>query len=135
FFYKNQEVAVIGGGNTAVEEALYLANICSKVTLVHRRDTFKSEKILIDRLMAKVADGKIVLKTNAVLDEVLGDAKGVTGMRLKFNDGKSEELALSGVFIAIGHKPNTDIFEGKLELEHGYIVTKSGRGSFATATS
>jgi thioredoxin reductase (NADPH) len=135
FFYKNQEVAVIGGGNTAVEEALYLANICSKVTLVHRRDTFKSEKILIDRLMAKVADGKIVLKTNAVLDEVLGDAKGVTRMRLKFNDGKSEELALSGVFIAIGHKPNTDIFEGKLELEHGYIVTKSGRTGFATATS
>jgi thioredoxin reductase (NADPH) len=102
---------------------------------VHRRDTFKSEKILIDRLMAKVADGKIMLKTNAVLDEVLGDAKGVTGMRLKFNDGKSEELALSGVFIAIGHKPNTDIFEGKLELEHGYVVTKSGRGGFATATS
>jgi thioredoxin reductase (NADPH) len=102
---------------------------------VHRRDTFKSEKILIDRLMAKVADGKIVLKTNAVLDEVLGDAKGVTGVQLKFNDGKSEELALSGVFIAIGHKPNTDIFEGKLELEHGYIVTKSGRTGFATATS
>ncbi|MDD3266584.1 MAG: thioredoxin-disulfide reductase [Burkholderiales bacterium] len=135
FFYKNQEVAVIGGGNTAVEEALYLANICSKVTLVHRRDTFKSEKILIDRLMKRVEEGKIELKLNANLDEVLGDDKGVTGMRLKFNDGKTEDITLRGVFVAIGHKPNTDIFEGKLDMEHGYIITKSGRNGFATATS
>lgn len=135
FFYKNQEVAVIGGGNTAVEEALYLANICSKVILVHRRDSFKSEKILIERLMDKVASGKIELKLNANLDEILGDAKGVNGVRLKFNDGSSEDVALSGVFIAIGHKPNTDIFEGKLALEHGYIITNAGRTGFATATS
>ncbi len=135
FFYKNQEVAVVGGGNTAVEEALYLANICSKVTLVHRRDTFKSEKILIDRLMAKVESGKIELKLNANLDEVLGDAKGVNAMRLKFNDGSTEDVNLSGVFIAIGHKPNTDIFEGKLAMEHGYLVTNAGRNGFATATS
>lgn len=135
FFYKNQEVAVIGGGNTAVEEALYLANICSKVTLVHRRDTFKSEKILIDRLMKRVEEGKIELKLNANLDEVLGDNKGVTGMRIKFNDGKTEDVTLRGVFIAIGHKPNTDIFDGKLDMEHGYIITKSGRNGFATATS
>lgn len=135
FFYKNQEVAVIGGGNTAVEEALYLANICSKVILVHRRDSFKSEKILIERLMDKVASGKIELKLNANLDEILGDAKGVNGMRLKFNDGSSEEITLSGVFIAIGHKPNTDIFEGKLALDHGYIITNAGRTGFATQTS
>ena len=135
FFYKNQEVAVIGGGNTAVEEALYLANICSKVILVHRRDMFKSEKILIDRLMAKVASGKIELKLNANLDEVLGDAKGVNAMRLKYNDGSTEDITLSGVFIAIGHKPNTDIFEGKLELDHGYIITNAGRTGFATQTS
>lgn len=135
FFYKNQEVAVIGGGNTAVEEALYLANICSKVILVHRRDSFKSEKILIERLMDKVASGKIELKLNANLDEILGDAKGVNGMRLKFNDGSSENIALSGVFIAIGHKPNTDIFEGKLALDHGYIITNAGRTGFATQTS
>lgn len=135
FFYKNREVAVIGGGNTAVEEALYLANICSKVTLVHRRDTFKSEKILIDRLMEKVKAGKIELKLNATLDEVLGDNAGVNGMRIKFNDGKTEQVNLHGVFIAIGHKPNTDIFEGQLQMEHGYIVTNSGRSGLATATS
>lgn len=135
FFYKNQEVAVIGGGNTAVEEALYLANICSKVILVHRRDTFKSEKILIDRLMKRVEEGKIELKLNATLDEVLGDDKGVTGMRLKFNEGNTEDITLRGVFIAIGHKPNTDIFEGKLDMDHGYIITNSGRNGFATATS
>ncbi len=135
FFYKNQEVAVIGGGNSAVEEALYLANICSKVTLVHRRETFKSEKILIERLMQKVADGKIELKLNANLDEVLGDDKGVNGIRIKYNDDRIEDIVLRGVFIAIGHKPNTDIFDGKLELDHGYIVTKSGRNGFATATS
>lgn len=135
FFYKNQEVAVVGGGNTAVEEALYLANICSKVTLIHRRETFRSEKILIDRLMKKVSEGKIELKLNAQVDEVLGDAKGVTGVRVKNNDNTLEELVVSGVFIAIGHKPNTDIFADQLELEHGYIVTKSGRHGNATATS
>lgn len=135
FFYKNQEVAVIGGGNTAVEEALYLANICSKVILVHRRDTFRSEKILIDRLMQKVQDGKIELKLNYTLDEILGNDKGVIGIRLKANSGGSEEINLSGVFIAIGHKPNTDIFVGQLELDQGYIITKAGREGYATATS
>lgn len=135
FFYKNQEVAVVGGGNTAVEEALYLANICSKVTLIHRRDTFRSEKILIDRLMHKVKDGKIVLKTNATVDEILGDDKGVNGVRINLNSGGQETLAVAGVFIAIGHKPNSDIFAGQLELDHGYIVTNSGRGGNATATS
>ena len=135
FFYKNQEVAVVGGGNTAVEEALYLANICSKVTLVHRRETFRSEKIMIDRLMEKVASGKIELQLNSQIDEVLGDAKGVTGIRVKLNDGSTKEITLRGVFIAIGHKPNTDIFEGKLEMDHGYIVTRSGRSGMATATS
>ncbi|PKO46204.1 MAG: thioredoxin-disulfide reductase [Betaproteobacteria bacterium HGW-Betaproteobacteria-22] len=136
FFYRNQEVAVIGGGNTAVEEALYLANIANKVTLVHRRDKFKAEAILVDKLMARVAEGKIVLETFSTLDEVLGDNTGVTGMRIKnVNDGTTKEIALQGVFIAIGHKPNTDIFEGQLEMEGGYIVTKMGRGGNATATS
>lgn len=135
FFYKNQEVAVVGGGNTAVEEALYLSNICSKVTLIHRRDSFKAEKIMIDRLYAKVQEGKIVLELNAQLDEVLGDQKGVNGIRIKYNDNTDKEIGLSGVFIAIGHKPNTDIFVGQLDMEHGYIVTKSGRDGFATATS
>jgi thioredoxin reductase (NADPH) len=136
FFYRNQEVAVIGGGNTAVEEALYLANIASKVTLVHRRDKFKAEAILVDKLNAKVAEGKIVLETFQTLDEVLGDDRGVTGMRLKnVNDGSTKEIKLMGVFIAIGHKPNTDIFEGQLEMEGGYIVTQMGRAGNATATS
>jgi len=136
FFYKGQKVAVIGGGNTAVEEALYLANIASHVTLVHRRDTFKSEKILIDHLMQKVADGKITLELNQELDEVLGDKTGVTGMRLKStNGGKTKDLALTGVFIDIGHKPNTDLFEGQLTLEGGYIVTQSGNAGNATATN
>ncbi|MDQ5921606.1 MAG: thioredoxin reductase [Pseudomonadota bacterium] len=135
FFYKNQDVAVVGGGNTAVEEALYLANICSNVTLVHRRDSFRSEKILIDRLMKKVKEGKIILKTNAQVDEILGNEQGVNGLRIKHNDGKLEELVVSGVFIAIGHKPNTDIFEGQLEMDHGYIVTKCGRNGSATHTS
>lgn len=136
FFYRNQEVAVIGGGNTAVEEALYLANIASKVTLVHRRDKFKAEAILVDKLNARVAEGKIVLETFQTLDEVLGDDSGVTGMRLKnVNDGTTKDIPLMGVFIAIGHKPNTDIFEGQLEMEGGYIVTQSGRGGNFTATS
>src|SRR5450830_1027163 len=136
FFYRNQEVAVIGGGNTAVEEALYLANIASKVTLVHRRDKFKAEAILVDKLNARVAEGKIVLETFQTLDEVLGDDSGVTGMRLKnVNDGSSKDIPLMGVFIAIGHKPNTEIFEGQLEMEGGYIVTQMGRAGNATATS
>ena len=136
FFYRNQEVAVIGGGNTAVEEALYLANIASKVTLVHRRDKFKAEAIMIDHLMEKVAAGKIELKTHCVLDEVLGDDSGVTGMRLKnVNDGSTQEINVMGVFIAIGHKPNTDIFAGQLDMEGGYIVTQMGRNGNATATS
>jgi thioredoxin reductase (NADPH) len=136
FFYKNQEVAVIGGGNTAVEEALYLANIASKVTLVHRRDKFKAEAILVDKLMARVAEGKIVLETFNTLDEVLGDNTGVTGMRIKnVNDGSTKDIALKGVFIAIGHSPNTQIFDGQLEMEGGYIVTQMGRAGNATATS
>ena len=136
FFYRNQAVAVIGGGNTAVEEALYLSNIASKVTLVHRRDKFKAEAILIDKLHARVAEGKIVLETHQTLDEVLGDDSGVTGMRLKnVNDGSSKDIDLMGVFIAIGHKPNTDIFAGQLDMEGGYIVTKMGRAGNATATS
>lgn len=136
FFYRNQEVAVIGGGNTAVEEALYLANIASKVTLVHRRDKFKAEAILVDKLNARVAEGKIVLETFHTLDEVLGDNTGVTGMRIKdVNSGSTKDIELKGVFIAIGHKPNTDIFEGQLEMENGYIITKAGREGNFTATS
>src|SRR6187551_1223853 len=136
FFYRNQEVAVVGGGNTAVEEALYLSNIASKVTLVHRRDKFKAEAILVDKLNERVKEGKIVLETFNTLDEVLGDNSGVTGMRIKnVNDNTTKEIALKGVFIAIGHKPNTDIFEGQLEMEGGYIVTKSGLEGMATATS
>lgn len=136
FFYKNQEVAVVGGGNTAVEEALYLANIASKVTLVHRRDKFKAEAILVDKLNARVKEGKIALETFQTLDEVLGDNGGVTGMRLKsVNDDTTKEIKLMGVFIAIGHKPNTDIFEGQLEMEGGYIVTQAGRAGNFTATS
>lgn len=136
FFYRNQEVAVIGGGNTAVEEALYLANIAAKVTLVHRRQTFRAEKILIDKLMEKVAAGKIELALDSTLDEILGDNTGVTGMRIRSTaDDSTREIALQGVFIAIGHKPNTDIFEGQLEMEGGYIVTQAGREGNATATS
>jgi thioredoxin reductase (NADPH) len=136
FFYKNQEVAVIGGGNTAVEEALYLANIASKVTLVHRRDKFKAEAILVDKLMARVAEGKIELQLFHTLDEVLGDDMGVTGMRIKNTQtGETKQIDLRGVFIAIGHKPNTDIFTGQLEMEGGYIVTQAGRTGNATATS
>ena len=134
FFYKDQEVAVVGGGNTAVEEALYLSNICSKVHLIHRRDEFRAEKILQDRLYKKVDEGKISLILNANLDEVTGE-DFVTGINIKHNDGQVISLALSGVFIAIGHKPNTDIFENHLEMTDGYIVTKSGFNSGATSTS
>ena len=136
FFYREQEVCVIGGGNTAVEEALYLSNIASKVTLVHRRDKFRAEPILIDKLNAKAAEGKIVLKTHNTLDEVLGDDSGVTGIRLKnTRTGATEQLDLKGCFIAIGHHPNTDIFQGQLEMKDGYILTKAGLQGFATMTS
>ncbi|MGK5047585.1 thioredoxin-disulfide reductase [Janthinobacterium sp. GB4P2] len=136
FFYRNQEVAVVGGGNTAVEEALYLSNIANKVTLIHRRDKFRAEAILIDRLNAKVAEGKIVLKYNHTLDEVTGNEGGVTGLNIKSTiDGKVEALSAHGVFIAIGHKPNTGIFEGQLEMHNGYIKTKTGLEGMATATS
>lgn len=136
FFYRNKPVAVIGGGNTAVEEALYLSNIASEVHLIHRRDTFRSEKILIDRLMKKVAEGKIILHTDSVLDEVLGNDAGVTGVRIKsIKDDKEESLVLDGVFVAIGHAPNTEMFKEQLELNNGYIVVKSGLEGNATATS
>ena len=136
FFYRGQPVAVVGGGNTAVEEALYLSNIASKVTLVHRRDTFKAEAIMVDHLMEKVAAGKIELRTHCVLDEVLGDAKGVNAVRLKnVQTGATDEVAVQGCFIAIGHQPNTDIFKGQLEMKDGYIVTRSGNNGLATKTS
>ena len=136
FFYRNKPVAVVGGGNTAVEEALYLFNIASHVTVVHRRDTFRAEPILVDRMMEKVKEGKITLETKQVLDEVLGDASGVTGARLKaFEGDATKEIKVDGVFIAIGHKPNTDIFAGQLDMENGYIKTHSGLNGNATATS
>ncbi|CNB89621.1 thioredoxin-disulfide reductase [Yersinia pseudotuberculosis] len=136
FFYRNQKVAVVGGGNTAVEEALYLANIAAEVHLIHRRDTFRSEKILIDRLMEKVKNGNIVLHTDRTLDEVLGDDMGVTGVRLKStHSDETEELAVAGVFIAIGHSPNTGIFSDQLALENGYIKVQSGLQGNATQTS
>ena len=136
FFYKGQKVMVVGGGNTAVEEALYLSNIASHVTVIHRRDSFRAEKIMVDHLMEKVEAGKITLATNATLDEVLGDASGVTGARLKSTrDGSSRDIDVAGVFIAIGHKPNTDLFAGQIEMENGYIVTHGGRHGDATATS
>ena len=135
FFYREQKVCVVGGGNTAVEEALYLSNIASQVHLVHRRDKFRAEPIMIDKLMDKVAAGKIVLELNSQLDEVLGDASGVTGVRLKRADGSTTDLALQGCFIAIGHQPNTDIFKGQLEMKDGYIVTRSGLNGLATMTS
>ena len=136
FFYKNKPVAVIGGGNTAVEEALYLANIASHVTLVHRRDKLRSEKILQDKLFEKEAAGKVTIKWNSALDEILGDATGVTGMRVKnVKTGATDDVALDGVFIAIGHKPNTEHFVGQLEMENGYLVTGGGRQGNATATS
>jgi thioredoxin reductase (NADPH) len=136
FFYKGQDVAVVGGGNTAVEEALYLSNIARTVTLVHRRDKFRSEKILIDKLMDRAKNGNVTLELNHVLDEVLGDNSGVTGMRIKgVQNDTTKTLDLQGVFIAIGHKPNTDIFQGQLEMKNGYIITKGGNEGNATATS
>ena len=136
FFYRNQEVAVIGGGNTAVEEALYLAGIASKVTLIHRRDKFRAEPILVDRLMHKVKEGKIVLELNHTLDEVVGDNSGVTGLKIRSTaDNSVKDLTVHGLFVAIGHKPNTMIFEGQLEMHNGYIKTKSGTEGMATATS
>ncbi|WP_423595880.1 thioredoxin-disulfide reductase [Roseateles sp. MS654] len=136
FFYREQEVCVVGGGNTAVEEALYLSNIASKVHLVHRRDKFRAEPILVDKLMEKVRAGKIELHLFHTLDEVLGDAGGVTGVRLKSTqDGTTTDVKLQGCFIAIGHKPNTDIFRGQIELRDGYVLTRSGSEGFATMTS
>ena len=137
FFYRGEDVCVIGGGNTAVEEALYLSNIARKVTLVHRRDRFRAEPILVDKLMEKVAAGKIELKTHFTLDEVLGDDSGVTGIRIRStqDESQTEDIALKGCFIAIGHAPNTEMFQGQLEMEGGYIVTQGGHKGFATQTS
>ena len=135
FFYRNQDVAVVGGGNTAVEEALYLSNIAKKVTVVHRRDKFRAEPILVDRLMAKVAEGKIDIQWHHTLDAVTGDDSGVTGINIKSAEGKITSIPLHGVFIAIGHKPNTGIFDGQLTMNNGYIVTQTGLEGMATATS
>jgi thioredoxin reductase (NADPH) len=135
FFYKNQDVCVIGGGNTAVEEALYLTGIAKKVIVVHRRDKFRAEPILIDRLMSKVAEGKAEVKWHSQVDEVLGDQSGLTGVRIKKTDGSTEDLTVQGMFVAIGHKPNTDIFAGQLDMEGGYIKTHSGLTGNATATN
>ncbi|CAL1241643.1 thioredoxin-disulfide reductase [Candidatus Methylocalor cossyra] len=136
FFYRNKEVAVVGGGNTAVEEALYLSNIAARVTVIHRRDRFRAEKILSEKLLEKARTGNVTIEWNHVVDEVLGDDSGVTGLRIKdVHHGKTKELALAGVFIAIGHTPNTEIFAGQLEMRDGYIVVKSGLAGNATATS
>ncbi len=135
FFYKDQDVCVIGGGNTAVEEALYLTNIARTVTVVHRRDKFKAEPILIDRLMAKVQEGKARIEWNSTLHEVLGNEQGVTGARLTLKTGGTKDLAVTGIFVAIGHRPNTEIFEGQLEMKNGYIRTRSGLEGNATATN
>jgi thioredoxin reductase (NADPH) len=136
FFFKGQDVAVIGGGNTAVEEALYLANLCRKVTLVHRRDKFRAEKIIVDKLMKRVAEGKIVLELDSALDEVLGDKGGVTAVRIKHvKSGATKEVQVNGVFVAIGHTPNTQIFAGQLQMDNGYIITRAGREGGATVTS
>jgi len=135
FFYREQDVCVVGGGNTAVEEALYLSNIASKVHLIHRRDKFRAEPILVDKLMEKVASGKMQLHLWNTLDEVLGDSSGVTGVRLRTKDGSTSELTLKGCFIAIGHQPNTDIFKEQLEMKDGYIATRGGLEGFATMTS
>ncbi|RUO31538.1 thioredoxin-disulfide reductase [Aliidiomarina sedimenti] len=136
FFYRNQKVCVVGGGNTAIEEALYLSNIASEVHLIHRRDTFRAEKILIDRLMDKAENGNVTLHLHKNLDEVLGDDMGVTGVRIKDSrDGSTEELAVQGAFIAIGHSPNTDMFQGQLDMENGYIKVQTGSHGNATQTS
>ncbi|HEX5806567.1 MAG TPA: thioredoxin-disulfide reductase [Macromonas sp.] len=136
FFYRGQEVCVVGGGNTAVEEALYLSNIASKVTLIHRRDSFRAEAIMIDKLMEKVKSGNIELKLHSVLDQVLGDPKGVSGVRIKnITSGATEDIALQGCFIAIGHSPNTEIFQGQLDMKDGYLRTHGGQEGFATQTS
>ncbi len=136
FFYKGQDVAVVGGGNTAVEEALYLANIAKTVTLIHRRDTFRAEKIMVEKLMKRVEEGKIVLKTNAQVDEILGNDAGVTGVRLRTNDGQLSEIAVSGVFIAIGHQPNTALFKGQLDMDGtGYLITRGGNDGNVGATN
>jgi thioredoxin reductase (NADPH) len=136
FFYRDQVCSVVGGGSAAVEETLYLSNIASKVHLIHRRDTFRAEPILVDKLMAKVAEGKIELHLNSVLDEVLGDPSGVTGVRVRaVADNTTKDIPLHGCFIAIGHQPNTDLFKGQLELKDGYLVTKGGAAGFATQTS
>ncbi|WP_019248679.1 thioredoxin-disulfide reductase, partial [Bordetella pertussis] len=136
FFYRNKDVVVIGGGNTAVEEALYLSNICRKVTLIHRRDKFRAEPILVDKLMDKVANGNMELKLFHTLDEVLGDDSGVTGVRIRSTEtDATEDLDVDGCFVAIGHQPNTGIFEGQLEMKDGYIITKSGLSGMATMTS
>jgi thioredoxin reductase (NADPH) len=136
FFYKNQDVAVVGGGNTAVEEALYLSNIAKKVTVIHRRDKFRAEPILVDRLMAKVAEGKVEIKWHHTLEQVTGDDSGVTGINIKSTaDGTVSAVPVHGLFVAIGHKPNTGIFEGQLAMKNGYIITKSGIEGMATMTS
>lgn len=136
FFYKGQDVAVVGGGNTAVEEALYLANIAKTVTLIHRRDTFRAEKIMVEKLMKRVEEGKIVLKTNAQVDEILGNDAGVTGVRLRANDGQLSEIAVGGVFIAIGHQPNTALFKGQLDMDStGYLITRGGNDGNVGATN
>ncbi len=136
FFYKGRDVAVVGGGSTAVEEALYLSNIARHVTVIHRRDALRAEKILVDQLLEKAANGNVTIEWNQVVDEVLGDQSGVTGLRLKSTkDDSTKEIPVHGVFIAIGHRPNTQIFEGQLEMDHGYIRTEKGRGANATATT
>jgi thioredoxin reductase (NADPH) len=136
FFYRDQDVCVVGGGNTAVEEALYLSNIARHVHVIHRRDKFRAEAIMVDKLLAKAADGKVVLHLWHTLDEVLGDASGVTGVRLRSTqDGATTELPLKGCFIAIGHQPNTELFKGQLEMKDGYLITRSGLGGMATMTS
>lgn len=135
FFYRNRDVAVVGGGNTAVEEALYLANIASTVTLIHRRGSFRAEKILQNKLQARVAEGKIILRLHAEVDEVLGDNMGVTGVRIRYKDDRQEDLKVDGLFVAIGHTPNTDLFERQLTLKDGYLVVNGGREGNATATN